>query len=126
MASRLLIRKETVIFATCSSTDGHKVALTLVWNERSAKEAQPELPRLVKELSSSELWHSIHVNYRGNKAGNAIFDYNPQKWAKLRGETYVTERLFADDVGDLDAKLKLWFTPLTFRQANLKAFAGLV
>ena len=108
------------------STDGNKVALTLVWNERSAKEAQPEMPRLVKELSQSSLWHSIHVNYRGDKAGNAIFDYNPQKWAKLRGETYVIERLFDDDVVDLDAQLKLWFTPLTFRQANLRAFAGLV
>ena len=127
LVSRLLIVRATAICATCSSsTDGNKVALTLVWNERSAKEAQPELPRLVKELSQSSLWHSIHVNYRGDKAGNAIFDYNPQKWAKLRGETHVIERLFDDDVVDLDAQLRLWFTPLTFRQANLKAFAGLV
>ena len=47
------------------STDGHKVALTLVWNERSAKEAQPELPRLVKELSPVVFMALIHVNYRG-------------------------------------------------------------
>ena len=48
-------RRATGICATCSPPDGNKVALTLVWNERSAKEAQPELPRLVKELSQESV-----------------------------------------------------------------------
>lgn len=109
-------------------TANDRVALTLVWNARSKTDAQPELPRLVKELSTSPLWHSIWVNFRGDKKGNAIFDYNPQRWAKLRGETYVVEWLFdgVEVPPDLDGDLALRFTPLTFRQANLRGFAGLV
>lgn len=112
------------------------VALTLVWNRRGAKESAPQLPRLVAALEKSDArWHSIWVNYRGSKGGNAIFDYEPRTWAKLRGRPHLTEGLFDGASPDAraraaaagaDVDLALRFTPLVFRQANLAAFAALV
>ena len=110
------------------------VALTLVWNAETGKASAPELPRLVGALwpkrgEQHELWHSIWVNYRGSGPGNAIFNYEPRRWDRLRGPEFVREPLFLDTKmakGGVDADLELRFTPLVFRQANLQAFAALV
>ena len=112
-----------------------RVALSLVWNERSAKDAQPELPRLVKALEATHDWHSIWANFRGDKPGNAIFNNDPRAWSRLRGSAHVVEGLFDGTSLDtiergradgLDTDLNLRFSPLVFRQANLAGFAGLV
>eukprot|EP00633_Aureoumbra_lagunensis_P009723 CAMPEP_0197321004 /NCGR_PEP_ID=MMETSP0891-20130614/62619_1 /TAXON_ID=44058 ORGANISM="Aureoumbra lagunensis, Strain CCMP1510" /NCGR_SAMPLE_ID=MMETSP0891 /ASSEMBLY_ACC=CAM_ASM_000534 /LENGTH=358 /DNA_ID=CAMNT_0042812637 /DNA_START=122 /DNA_END=1195 /DNA_ORIENTATION=+ len=114
------------------------VALSLVWNQMNAKASAPQLPRLIdllwgKQNKNSDTWHSIWVNYRGPAVGNAIFNFDPARWTRLRGHQgdYVKETLFMDceslaQSAGLDSQLNLLFSPLNFRQANLHAFAQLV
>lgn len=94
-----------------------KIALTLIWNAATLKETQPQLSRLVKELTKSEadLWHSIwcHCN---NGTGNNIFNRNPRSWHRLVGQELMREPLAVGDQG------WLYFSPLTFRQGNLDGF----
>jgi 23S rRNA (uracil1939-C5)-methyltransferase len=95
-----------------------RVCLTLVWNADNVKDTQPALSRLTKELArlQPDLWHSMwcHCN---NGAGNNIFARNPKRWYRLSGPEYVREPIpTSPDFG------WMYFTPLTFRQANLNGF----
>lgn len=94
-----------------------KVALTLIWNAETLKEAQPSLSYLVKELNrlDSNLWHSIwcHCN---NGPGNNIFSRNANRWHRINGPEYIKEPLPVGEFG------WLYFSPLTFRQGNLDGF----
>jgi tRNA/tmRNA/rRNA uracil-C5-methylase (TrmA/RlmC/RlmD family) len=107
-----------------------KVCLTLVWFSRDVKETQPALSRLTKELMKSQpqLWHSIWLHTHDG-LGNNIFSRAPQSsWHLLCGPELLREPLPAEDdarIGfDKSGKRVPWlyFSPQTFRQANLDGF----
>jgi len=97
-----------------------KVQLTLVWNTDNFRQATPVLPRLVQQLKSMDkdnsLWHSIWVNFRTGP-GNAILSRGPGSFKKLAGLDYVVETI---------GKVRFYFTPLVFRQANLGGFEQII
>lgn len=61
-----------------------KVCLTLIWNAKGLKDAQPALSRLLKELNKLDpkLWHSIWVNCNDSE-GNNIIARNPNRWHRM-------------------------------------------
>ena len=94
-----------------------KICLTLVWYAETLKETQPSLSRLVKEIQKLEpdLWHSMWVHCNDG-TGNNIFSRNPNRWHRLVGPEFLREPLPIGDKG------WLYFSPLTFRQANMGGF----
>jgi len=108
----------------------NRVCLTLVWNAEQFKSCQPYLARLVKELKrlaaaannntneDGSFWHSIWLHLNSG-TGNNIFSRGESKWFCLEGPEFVREPIL------LDPQKKhglLFFTPSTFRQANMDGF----
>lgn len=124
-----------------------KICLTLVWFAADVKDTQPALSRLTKELMKMqpELWHSIWLHCHDG-LGNNIFSRSPQSsWHLLSGPELLREPLPVDSELDTahfrslatneekNGKQRssggggsggpwLYFTPQTFRQANLDGF----
>jgi len=109
-----------------------KVCLTLVWNAEQYKQTQPTLSRLVKELKRMEnlerqngddsfRWHSIwlHLN---TSLGNAIFSRAANSWFLVDGPEFVKEEIPHEKSSDNAKNGLLYFTPNTFRQANMDGF----
>lgn len=104
----------------------NKVCLTLVWNADHLKGCQPYLSRLVKELKKatsisnySDIWHSIWVNLNTG-TGNNIFSRGDNKWFRLEGPEYVREPIHSSTLQEHCGFF--FFTPSTFRQANMDGF----
>lgn len=104
----------------------NKVCLTLVWNADQLKGCQPYLSRLVKELkklttasTSSDLWHSVWVHLNTG-TGNNIFSRGENKWFRLEGPEYVREPILSSTSKEKHGYF--FFTPATFRQANMDGF----
>lgn len=104
----------------------NKVCLTLVWNADQLKGCQPYLSRLVKELKKAtsisnnlDMWHSIWVNLNTG-TGNNIFSRGENKWFRLEGPEYVREPIHSSTHQGHCGYF--FFTPSTFRQANMDGF----
>ena len=106
----------------------NRVCLTLVWNAEQFKSCQPYLARLVKELKrlatttntneDGPFWHSIWLHLNSG-TGNNIFSRGENKWFCLEGPEFVREPILLDPPKKHGL---LFFTPSTFRQANMDGF----
>jgi hypothetical protein len=98
--------------------------LSLVWNARGHKQAQPGLSRLVKELAKKEpeLFAGIWVNYN-EREGNAILNTKKGSWERVWGGDFIKEpvALSAPPAPPASAP-SLHFLPSVFRQGNYAGF----
>jgi len=132
-----------------------KVQLTIVWNADNYRVLPQSAHLLVKALKQNSLFHSCWFNMRDG-GGNVILNYDSNKWERVFGPEYVSERIadptteqkptrwatdstreqeHADEdvaekakATDQDGPVVLSFPmgPNMFRQANLDQFSEIV